>query len=950
MARWKWNAALICAALGVSACGGDAGLAADEEGDAEAVQPPNEDTDAANEEEDERVTDSAVGSDDGGPAALDAEPSPQTDAGADVGTDAGEADAASVDGSIGLDAQLDADSQADATITIDSGDPVDSSQPDVSAPPVCNADCNGHGTCTLQGSASTCACDVGYAGASCGSCSSGYSRNAADGRCLAMASVAEVRAVPPDGTCIAGGHTLIEGVDADLSGVLEPSEVTKQQVVCRVVRSGNVTVTNAAELESLRGFTDITGSLTIKAPFITTLEPLKMLVSVGGALLIEGSNSLVDLKGLSWLDSVGSMTIRTNAGLNSTEGMSALRLINGALLVQSNPALSLLQVGPLQVVQADLTITTNAELVSFAGTRLRSVVGALRLTSNDKLQTVDALAGLKAIGGALEIKQCNGLTHVRGLGLLNDVGSLTIEDDAKLADVSALAALRSVRGSVTLSRLPALQVGLGESSLAAVSGHFQFQDLPLLPRLGSFLQLTNIGGSLIVLKTGVEEIGPFPALNSFGRASDSLPFPCNPLDPLSPLCAPYTSALTIGQNPALRRFGGFPLQMNAQAHAIPSVSFYDDPQLAQLEALPFTAVTTAVRLENLASLRALPWLGLLQTAGSVFLQNTGLDRIELAKLSGSSTVRVKSNPNLTLLGIALKPTISPLEITGNTSLTTLSFPTMTQLGALTISDNAALVSFDLPELAMITNTLSLVHNSGLTRFGLPKLTGVFSATLDDNDALTDPAALIFTLGQSLPTPGSLRITNNDALRRLPELGGTLPVNIEISNNDGLISLQGFSLSGFCQVRIEDNDALPSLTGMQSTNLAKITLISNDAMTSLAGAPTTIGALDLRDNPALTSLAGASLPTNELALTDNDALVTLDGLTVPANASMQILRLEGNDALTSLTGLNNLSTLGSTMIIQNNAGLPQCAAQAFSSRVAGTSTRTIANNNTSATCP
>ena len=122
------------------------------------------------------------------------------------------------------------------------------------------------------------------------------------------------------------------------------------------------------------------------------------------------------------------------------------------------------------------------------------------------------------------------------------------------------------------------------------------------------------------------------------------------------------------------------------------------------------------------------------------------------------------------------------------------------------------------------------------------------------------------------------------------------------------------------------------------------------MTSLTGAPASLGSMELKDNPSLSSLAGATLPSSSFYVINNDALTTLNGITVPPAAVLYHLRIEENGPLASLSGLNNLGTVHQTFSILNNATLPQCAAQAFSGRVAGGATRNISGNNTSATCP
>ncbi|MBI5542422.1 MAG: hypothetical protein HY901_00925 [Deltaproteobacteria bacterium] len=61
--------------------------------------------------------------------------------------------------------------------------------------------CDGHGTCSDATGTATCACDPGYAGASCASCAAGYQDHDADGTCLVDCASSGLGSCSGHGTC-----------------------------------------------------------------------------------------------------------------------------------------------------------------------------------------------------------------------------------------------------------------------------------------------------------------------------------------------------------------------------------------------------------------------------------------------------------------------------------------------------------------------------------------------------------------------------------------------------------------------------------------------------------------------------------------------------------------------------------------------------------------------------
>jgi hypothetical protein len=175
------------------------------------------------------------------------------------------------------------------------------------------------------------------------------------------------------------------------------------------------------------------------------------------------------------------------------------------------------------------------------------------------------------------------------------------------------------------------------------------------------------------------------------------------------------------------------------------------------------------------------------------------------------------------------------------------------------------------------------------------------------------------------------ITNLNGLNILTAIGGELSIN----GNDALTSLTGLdnvtSIGG--ELSISGNDALTSLTGLDNVTSigGGLWIINNDALTSLSGLDnlTSIGGcLRIWENAALMSLTGLeNLTFIDVDLqighyvplgsgSGNPSLTSLTGLdnVISIGGSLWII---GNHVLTSLTGLENVTSIGANLIIFDN---------------------------------
>lgn len=128
----------------------------------------------------------------------------------------------------------------------------------------------------------------------------------------------------------AGGTDSDSDTDADSDAELCPGGVL----------DGDHAVEQAADLDPIDGCQEITGTLDISCPDCTSLSPLGSLTAVGGNLLIEDCDQLVDVNGLSALLSVGGqLRLQDNDGLENVDGLANV-CIEGTLTVIDNTDLT----------------------------------------------------------------------------------------------------------------------------------------------------------------------------------------------------------------------------------------------------------------------------------------------------------------------------------------------------------------------------------------------------------------------------------------------------------------------------------------------------------------------------------------------------------------------------------------------------------------------------------
>ena len=339
----------------------------------------------------------------------------------------------------------------------------------------------------------------------------------------------------PDGVnCPAGGYAVYTGLDANGDGVLQDSEIASTSYICNAPNpttiEGSVVINNSVDAAKLVGVTMITGSLTIDATGLHSID-LSSLTFVGGDVqLTNFSGTVISAPALTMIggtlaiDDVGSgpaLHARARPGnrgdnrsatelapnapqptgtTNTVVGVAfpALTSVGGAITIGGGGGTGNLAKLATLDLSALTTVTGN---VNFSGSALAAI----------SLPNVVSIGGNFATGGgpfALSLAGMEPGTQLSSIAapkLTTVGGGIAFQIFVSANSTLTLPALTSVTGDVTLA-----VSSFDLTHLATVGGGINIS-APATP--SSFTALTSVANSITV-------DGPvaFPVLTS--AASD----------------------------------------------------------------------------------------------------------------------------------------------------------------------------------------------------------------------------------------------------------------------------------------------------------------------------------------------------------------------------------------------------------------------------------------------
>ena len=300
----------------------------------------------------------------------------------------------------------------------------------------------------------------------------------------------------------------------------------------------------------------------------------------------------------------------------------------------------------------------------------------------------------------------------------------------------------------------------------------------------------------------------------------------------------------------------------------------------------------------------------------------GLDSLEEIGAVLPNDFWVQNNNNLIdFSGLSkLKLSRGIVQINNNNSLVSLDgldSYIAASAGEMRIGENNKLQNLNgLKKMFFVGDNLLIINNPALTDItGLRSLSQVYSRlSIINNASLTNLNGLenIQTLPDGVEISGNSTLSDISGLRNLKLINGSTGVGtITLTNNPSITDLSAFSnITSVDYVTLINNSHLKDLRGL--SNLQSINQLlhieNNAALTDLSGLEklASLSRLEIFDNPSLINLKG------------------LNGLTKIFNNPYSLM-VARNNALVSLTGLENLARAdGSVQIFSNTALVEFCA--------------------------
>jgi len=235
------------------------------------------------------------------------------------------------------------------------------------------------------------------------------------------------------------------------------------------VAQGDYVIASESDKLALAGCTEVTGELFVSdsTDMLLNLNGLETLVQLGslrtGDSLQDHIRGLLNIDGLSGLESVGDIRVRSNPVLHNLHGVAGIKGIVEGLEVADNDALvDITGLSGISDVENWLAIKFNPSLPALAGLDNIETARGIAIHGNQSLTTLDGLSvtsvddvailqsslldisALSSVTGTLEflsLSHNNLLSDLEGLSNVTQVEDLYLTFNGDLSDVSGLSSL-----------------------------------------------------------------------------------------------------------------------------------------------------------------------------------------------------------------------------------------------------------------------------------------------------------------------------------------------------------------------------------------------------------------------------------------------------------------------------------------------------------------------------
>lgn len=293
--------------------------------------------------------------------------------------------------------------------------------------------------------------------------------------------------------------SLVLGIDfetesdiVDLTPLYELSEITGSFEIQKTL------ISSLGDLENLKRVgLDL---IIMNNPELKTIGNQGQFEEIGRMVMILSNAQLTSLQGLEMITELETLSLGTNASLQTLEGINGLKKLRSNLFIVNNHAL--LEISSLQSIEEIghyLQITHNSvlpsleglhnvrlvggglslyglhELIDLSGLRSIEEVGLqIEIYENDKLTSIDTFHNLSAVNGNLLIYNCQNLTSIDGLQNIEKIdGDLWVYLNSKIGNVDGFSGLKHISGGLYLFQNDALSNLDGFTNLETVVLNFQ---------------------------------------------------------------------------------------------------------------------------------------------------------------------------------------------------------------------------------------------------------------------------------------------------------------------------------------------------------------------------------------------------------------------------------------------------------------------------------------------
>ncbi|GEM_PF-820112 len=614
----------------------------------------------------------------------------------------------------------------------------------------------------------------------------------------------------------------------------------------------------------------------------------------------------------------------------------------------------------------DATAASELEELEYCN----EVTGSLKISGSD-ITDLDPLTCLVTVGSTFEVSGTTALTDGSALGALTTVtGDVKVQGNEVLADLD-LSGLETVGGYLTVydnEALEALDLGglraLGTSFSVYGNDALVSLDVSALDEATSFYVYSHEALETLAVDALAEVGGQLYVVNN------------DVLESLSglELLETLEGGLEIYGNPELGGVIAIPLLERIEG----SLTVYDNRALTELDLGALSQVDGSLRLSGNNELATvdLALLERVEGGGVIVYTNDALEALDLGALGYvGGSLQVYDHDALVSADVSAVETLTgSLYVTSNDALEELAFPGGLEEipGSLYVVDQELLAGdLDLGSLVSVGSEVSVYDNLLLESVDLSALELVEGALRVSN---CPELGGTLDLGALAATDGGITVYGNDALEAvelsgLEEVGGSLQVyscdslidvdfgalttlggSLYVTGNELQETLSGLSAIAAVEGSLQITD-LPQLTSaidlgdvayargsvslydldripaLDLSSLVRsydsLRISGNDLMAGdldLAQLTDVDGSLNIYSNPLLTGLDLSALQEVEGSLQVYSHYV-LDHLDLSSLSLVEgALYVVSNDELVTLSGLDLLESIGSTLTVSGNPWL------------------------------